>query len=141
MAEVMVFARHTRKWEIAKKAGEWWERRDGSTICRIGQEVATHALPPAPQLEVELRQVLARFHVGTRVRLAEDVDRFPDFVATAGLTGTVVATGDAGIVLAVRLDEPLLGAEEENNEIWWTADDVGERGFAPPLMVLAEQER
>lgn len=59
---VLVWATHTRKWEIARKEprvysvkrGEWrtgpfWVRDDYSTICEIGNEVATMALPPAPQ--------------------------------------------------------------------------------------------
>jgi hypothetical protein len=68
--------------------------------------------------------VTGRFPAGSRVRLTQDVDRYPHFVARAGSTGTVVDLGDPQIVLAVRLDEPLAGAEEWHNEVHWLAGDA-----------------
>jgi len=63
------------------------------------------------------------FKPGTRVALKHDVDRYPHFIAAAGSVGTVVSTGDDR-VFAVRLDEPLAGAEDWDNEVQWTdADD------------------
>lgn len=63
----------------------------------------------------------------TRVRLARDVERFPYFTATAGMTGTVV-TSEPGL-FAVRLDEVIVAAEDWNNEVHWDGDllaDVAE---------------
>lgn len=54
---------------------------------------------------------------GTRVRLRRDVDRYPHFVAPQGAEGTVTKNGDD--FLAVKLDEPLDGAEEWDNEVQW----------------------
>lgn len=59
--------------------------------------------------------------VGSRVELTHDVERYPHFVAAAGSTGTVVDIGDPNIY-AVRLDEPLAGAEEWSNEVHWILD-------------------
>jgi len=68
-----------------------------------------------------VREALA---IGTRVRLRCDVDRYPDFVARAGATGTVVLN-DA-YLLAVRMDAPIRGAEEWDNQVeWrWAEDDA-----------------
>lgn len=67
MKEVMIFARHTRKWEFAhterldvngitlprddfgRVGMHWWVRRDGSTICKVGSEVAQQPVPKAPK--------------------------------------------------------------------------------------------
>jgi hypothetical protein len=59
--------------------------------------------------------------VGARVRLVHDVERYPHFVALAGATGVVVDVGDPNLY-AVRLDEPLAGAEEWSNEVHWILD-------------------
>ncbi len=63
------------------------------------------------------------FPVGSRVVLARDVERFPHFVAPAGASGTVtvndVTPPSAELLLCVRLDEPLQGAEEWRNEVAW----------------------
>lgn len=59
--------------------------------------------------------------VGTRVKLTHDVDRFPHFIADAGMTGTVSNTDDG--VICVKMDEHLAGAEEWGNEIVWSIRD------------------
>jgi hypothetical protein len=59
--------------------------------------------------------------VGQRVRLRMDVDRFPHFVATAGMTGTVTICD--GEQVAVRLDEALAGCEDLENQIYWCEND------------------
>lgn len=60
--------------------------------------------------------------VGARGRLRQAVDRFPHFVVEAGSMGTVtLATGS---LIALRMDEPLPGAEEWDNEVCWTCDDI-----------------
>lgn len=58
--------------------------------------------------------------VGTRVRLALDIDRFPYFTAKAGATGIVVAAEPA--LVAVKLDEKIVGAEDWDNEVHWDGD-------------------
>lgn len=60
--------------------------------------------------------------VGSRGRLRRNVDRFPHFVALAGATGTVTEATDS--LIALRLDEVLPGAEEWDNEVCWTCDDI-----------------
>jgi hypothetical protein len=67
--------------------------------------------------------------VGLRVRLIRPVDRFPFFLAPAGVTGEVVQA--APDLIRVKLDEPLHGAEEWSNCIHWeghseTLADFGE---------------
>jgi hypothetical protein len=58
--------------------------------------------------------------IGCKVRLRRDVERFPHFIARAGLTGKV--TEVAADYVAVAMDDYLKGAEEWGNEIVW---DVG----------------
>jgi len=60
--------------------------------------------------------------LGSRGRLRRSVDRFPHFVAQAGATGTVTEATDS--LIALRLDESLPGAEEWDNEVCWTSDDI-----------------
>ena len=59
---------------------------------------------------------------GTRVVLTRDVDRYPFFLAEAGMRG-VVTTAQPGNVW-VRLDRPLRGAEDWDNEIQWDESSV-----------------
>ena len=76
----------------------------------------------------------AGFAIGQRVRLRHDVDRFPHFIAAAGSTGTVVDVAGDMSIFAVRLDEPLAGAEEWDNEVHWyieNGDDEPERDLEP----------
>ncbi len=73
--------------------------------------------PPARTVE----GLMAKLQRGTRVRLISAVDRFPNFVAKAGLTGSVVEAR-AGR-LGVKLDKFLPGAEDWNNTIWWTEEE------------------
>ena len=53
--------------------------------------------------------------------LVHDVDRFPHFVARAGSTGTLVAADREAVML--RMDDPLPGAEEWDNEVHWYTED------------------
>jgi hypothetical protein len=55
---------------------------------------------------------------GRRFRLTREVDRFPDFLAPVGLTGTVDHIEESGTVWG-KMDEPLPGAEEWDNCIMW----------------------
>ena len=62
---------------------------------------------------------------GTRVRLRQDEERWPHFIAPKGATGTVIDVGaPSQIALAVRLDEPLEGAEMWSNEVHWMVDFI-----------------
>lgn len=54
--------------------------------------------------------------IGYRFRLMHDVDRFPDFIAPAGRTGTVTVISDD---LWAKMDLPIAGAEEWDNELYW----------------------
>ena len=59
---------------------------------------------------------------------------YPHFVARAGMKGTVVETEND--LFCVRLDEPLDGAEEWDNEVAWY-----ENAFGPPEEDLAHDPR
>lgn len=65
---------------------------------------------------------------GTRVRLRQDVERYPHFVAESGLTGTIVTAAEERV--AVQLDEHLDGAEEWDNRVEWYADWYDEVSLA-----------
>lgn len=69
--------------------------------------------------------ITATFPVGTRVRLTQDVDRYPHFIAPAGAIGTVVFSDDDGY-LSIHMDETIPGAEEWGNEVQFLADDGGD---------------
>jgi len=64
--------------------------------------------------------------VGDRYRLARDVDRYPHFIAPSGAAGTITQADAHGI--ALKLDEPLPGAEEWDNEVVWAEDQVDSFG-------------
>jgi len=57
--------------------------------------------------------------VGQRVRLRRNVERYPHFIAGAGLTGTVSYV-DAAMV-GVTMDEHIDGCETWDNEVMWYA--------------------
>jgi len=60
-----------------------------------------------------------KLEIGQRVRLRRNVERFPHFIAGAGLTGTVSYV-DAAMV-GVKMDEHIDGCEEWDNEVMWYA--------------------
>lgn len=60
--------------------------------------------------------------VGARARLRRGVDRFPHFCVEARAIGTV--TEASAWLVALRMDEPVIGAEQWDNELCWTADDA-----------------
>jgi hypothetical protein len=64
------------------------------------------------------------FAVGDKVRLRLDVDRFPHFIARSGMTGVVSVSTENE--LAVKMDEPLNGAEEWDNQVWWYDNGIEE---------------
>lgn len=55
--------------------------------------------------------------VGQRIRLTRPVNRFPDFLAPAGLTGTVTVADGHGVW--ARMDQHIAGAGHWDNEIHW----------------------
>jgi hypothetical protein len=63
--------------------------------------------------------------IGERFVLIADVDRYPHFVAARGSNGTVADVSEGSVGL--RLDDPLPGAEEWDDEVVWS-EGVG-RGF------------
>lgn len=70
---------------------------------------------------------------GDRVVLARAVERYPHFLAPAGLTGEVVVAEPE--LVSVRMDERLPGAEAWENEIEW-GEGLSERA-GEDLEVLA----
>lgn len=65
---------------------------------------------------------MAMIYEGDRVFLVHDVERFPHFIARKGLTGTVLEMSSD--LIRVKMDKPLPGAEEWDNEVHWTEDEV-----------------
>ncbi len=53
---------------------------------------------------------------GYRFRLVRVVDRSPDFVAPAGLTGTVTVVASG---IWAKMDQHIPGAEHWDNELHW----------------------
>ncbi len=77
---------------------------------------------------------------GTRVRLTEEIERYPHFIVRAGMLGTVRRSGG---VFEVRLDETVPGAEEWDNCIVWSepedlfdVPDEIEVVTEPPIVVV-----
>lgn len=71
----------------------------------------------------DLNKLRTELPVGTRVRVICDIERYPDFIAKVGMTGTV-NVNNAGIsedspVFSVKIDQPLENCEEWDNCIEW----------------------
>jgi hypothetical protein len=80
----------------------------------VAEWIANNVPPRLPEPS------LAAVKVGDRFRLIRPVDRFPDFVARMGATGTVLAVeGD----LWAQMDEPIDGAETWDHQIYWNSVD------------------
>jgi hypothetical protein len=58
---------------------------------------------------------------GERFVLTANVDRYPHFIAVRGSVGTVTEVTD--LVVCLRLDDLLPGAEEWDNEVVWSLDE------------------
>lgn len=56
--------------------------------------------------------------VGTRVRLLQDVDRYPHFIAPKGATGEVIEVDRLGNTI-VQMHDYLKGADDWDNCIWF----------------------
>lgn len=53
-------------------------------------------------------------NVGDRIELTEWVERFPSFQVPPGATGVVT---DAGALVSIKMDNPIAGCEEWDNEV------------------------
>lgn len=60
--------------------------------------------------------------VGDRFKVVKDVERYPYFINTTGMTGTVVEVVDHPVWGAIwlKVDQHLDGAEEWDNCIQWS---------------------
>lgn len=65
---------------------------------------------------------------GTRVRLVEDVERYPHFIARRGMEGVVTESSDE--IFAVRMDDEIPGAQEWENEVHWYPRNGGDWPFS-----------
>jgi hypothetical protein len=74
--------------------------------------------------------------VGERFVLTRDVHRSPHFIARSGTKGTVVDVSFGAISL--RLDDPLPGAEEWDNEVVWSDDDDAPNFWADVALLPGE---
>lgn len=63
---------------------------------------------------------------GARVRLTRDVERYPHFIARAGMVGTVTYSNTRHHEVAVKLDDLLPGAEAWDNEVCWSQGEVAD---------------
>jgi hypothetical protein len=59
-----------------------------------------------------------QIQLGYRFVLRHDVDRFPDFIASEGTTGTVTDVESDGTII-VLMDQHIDGAEKWDNHVWW----------------------
>ena len=111
----------------------WFGAMDPASIERVKAFVASCG-PDVPCGPYEWCYI-APPPEGARVRLRRNVERFPHFIAPAGAAGVVsfVGAGPGGSV-CVKLDAPLAGAEEWDNEVVWTEDDLA--ALASDLEVL-----
>lgn len=75
-------------------------------------------------VKVEILEYLAHPHhgpgAGERVVFVRDVDRYPDFLVPKGTTGTVTRYSEEEVW--VRLDAPMPGAEQWDNQVHWFED-------------------
>lgn len=58
---------------------------------------------------------------GYRFKLFRTVDRFPDLIAPANLSGVVTSVDDSGVL--ARMDQPIPGAEHWDNQIHWQSPE------------------
>lgn len=81
---------------------------------------------------------MTTFQEGSRVRLKQDIERFPHFFVPAGATGTV-SCADDDATFWVRMDEHIEGAECWDNEIHFSPEY--EEGSPEDWLDLMETER
>lgn len=59
---------------------------------------------------------------GQRVKFIDPYDVYPHFVVERGATGTVTYANDE--MVSVKMDAPISGAEEWNNEVMFYSEDA-----------------
>lgn len=122
--------RDERRWMAFRYTAEsefigvGWEDDDstGLTLDDALRVVDMLPIPAHNQQETVSASVFPR--VGDRFELTADVERFPDFIAKAGLRGRVIEIADFGRIYG-QMDEKLAGAEEWNNCVIWDVSSGG----------------
>jgi hypothetical protein len=105
-------------YEVRAEAEVWrlYGRIPGEGLECIG-DFKTQTQAEQISARITGRRYLRPTKEGDRFRLIREVDRFPDFVASPGLTGTVTAV--SGGEIRGRIDQPVSGAERWDNELHW----------------------
>jgi len=86
----------------------------------------------------KLDDMAAAFPVGARVRLNHEIWRYPHFIAEKGLTGVVIEATEE--LFSVRMDEPLEGAEDWDNELHWYPHNCDEFPQDDELVVIDQHQ-
>jgi hypothetical protein len=107
-------------WGVRNTAGDWLS--DGYDTEREAWDAAVEC-----HHEPRVCTDWALLSVGDRVRLTHEVWRYPHFIAECGQAGTVTYVSHD--MVAVRMDAPVKGAEEWDNEVHWypcNGDDLSD---------------
>jgi len=75
--------------------------------------------------------------IGDEIRLIQDVDRFPHFVAKKGATGVVSEVRTD--LICVRMDEKIPGAEVWDNDLSWSEGQI--QGIDREIEVISPESR
>lgn len=67
---------------------------------------------------------LSDLKVGDRICLVDYVERYPNFIADPGMTGTITTID--GFEIWAKMDKHIDGCEEWDNEILWIIGELGE---------------
>lgn len=78
------------------------------------------------------------FAVGDKVRLTRHVERYPHFYAEAGMEGKVVLSNEE--MICVRMDLPIPGAQEWDNEVHWYLPNGDGEDIVKDLEVLSTEQ-
>jgi hypothetical protein len=70
-----------------------------------------------------MRGVEEKYKKGDRIRLKHDLDRYPNFIAKAGSTGTIDEIDLEDGSVWIKMDEPIPGCEEWRHRILWREGD------------------
>ncbi len=100
------------------------DNRERTRMIVEAGHVANHVMCPVcvkrMNDELEAKEMMTLFVAGDRVRLRRDVERYPFFVARKGMTGVITVVEPNTII--VKLDDPLCGAQDWNNSVYWEKD-------------------
>lgn len=86
--------------------------QETTTICPLCSAAAGEPM--------ECMGTLGHPRIGTRFELRRHVDRSPDFIARAGMKGTLVEDVDGQF--SILMDDHVEGCEEWHNEVVWNFD-------------------